>query len=340
MLLAAACAGDERAFEELISSHRQELHRHCYRMLGSAHDADEALQDTLMRAWRGLPGFGGRSSLRTWLYRIATNASLRVVERRPRRVLPVDDGPPADPGAARWQLVEAGWVEPYPSDRAGVEAGVLGPAARYEQSESVELAFVAAFQHLPPNQRAVLLLRDVLGFSAKEAAEVLGTTLASVNSALQRARRTVRRRLPERSQRASLRALGDVRVRELVAAYVEAWERGDVAAILALLTDDATFSMPPYAVWFGGRDAIAAFLPRGPLRERWRLVPVRANGQLAFGCYRWNDDARLHIAHSLDVLTVAGDRIEHITAFLDAESLARFGLPPELPPARDSRSAR
>ena len=328
--LDAARSGDERAFVDLVAPYRRELHAHCYRMLGSVHDADEALQEALVRAWRGLPGFLGRSSLRTWLYKIATNASLRLLEQRSRRALPVDYGPAADPHDAEWRAVEAGWVEPYPSDRLYVDTGGAGPAARYERTESVELAFVAAVQHLPPNQRAVLLLREVLGFSAKETAAALETTVASVNSALQRARGTLRRRLPERSQQASLRALGDVGLRELVQGYVDAWERGDAAAILDLLAEDATFSMPPFAAWYRGREAIAAFLPRGPLRERWRLLPVRANAQPAFGCYRWNSDERSYVAHSIDVVTVAGRRIDQITAFLDAGSLADFGLPPRL----------
>ncbi len=332
VLLAAAREGDERAYERLIEPRRRELHAHCYRMLGSVHDADDAMQDVLLRAWRGLPRFAGRSSLRTWLYTIAHNACLAVIERRPRRALPVDIGPAIDPRDAgdtgAWTAGE-GWVEPYPDE---LGAGREAPAARYERRESVELAFVAAVQHLPPNQRAVLLMRDVLGLSAKEAAAALDTTVASVTSALQRARSTVEGRLPGESQQVSLHALGDTRVRRLVDAYVEAWERGDTAAILALLAEDATFSMPPYAVWFRGHAAIAEFLPAGPLREDWRLVPATAGGQLAFGCYRRDPETGRHVGHSIDVLSVdRHGRVVAITAFLDAELVARLHLPTMLP---------
>jgi RNA polymerase sigma-70 factor, ECF subfamily len=327
-LLAAAQGGDERAYERLIEPRRRELHAHCYRMLGSLHDADDALQDVLLSAWRGLPRFAGRSSLRTWLHTIAHNACLAVIERRPRRALPVDIGPATDPDdTGGWAAVE-GWIEPYPDE---FSAGLAAPAARYERRESVELAFVAAIQHLPPNQRAVLLMRDVLAFSAKETATVLDATIASVTSALQRARSTVAERLPGQSQQVSLRALDDARVRRLVDAYVEAWERGDAEAILALLAEDATFSMPPYALWFRGRADIAKFLPAGPLLEDWRLVPATAGGQLAFGCYRWDADAGCHVGHSIDVLSVDRDgRVAAITAFLDADLLPRFRLPTTL----------
>src|ERR687895_2137423 len=219
-------------------------------MLGSLHDAEDALQETLLRAWRGLPEFGGRSSLRTWLYRIATNACMDVLARRSRRVLPVDFGPASSPsnddGAP---LVESVWVEPYPDDALGLADGYAAPDARYEQREAVELAFVASLQHLPATQRAVLILRDVLGFSASEVAESLDTTVASVNSAMQRARRAVDERLPERSQQATMRSIGDDGVRDIVQRFIDAFERGEVEDILATLTDDATFTMPPYAAW-------------------------------------------------------------------------------------------
>lgn len=325
-LLDAASAGDERAFRALVEPHRRSLHAHCYRMLGSAHDADDALQDTMLRAWKGLARFAGRSSLRTWLHTIAHNVCLSALRRRPRRPLPVDLGPSADPSAIDWSATEGGWLEPYPD----LSLERTEPGARYEARESVELAFVAALQHLPPNQRASLVLRDVLGFSAREAADALGTTVASVTSALQRARISVRDRQPERSQRAELGALGDVGRRALVERYVDAWQRGDPDAIVALLADDAVFSMPPHRAWFRGRQDIAAMLP-GPLATQWRLVPVGANGQLAFGCYAWDPTERRHAAHSLDVVTVRDGRIAAITAFLDAEMLSRFGLPDELP---------
>jgi RNA polymerase sigma-70 factor (ECF subfamily) len=328
-LLDAALGGDERAYQQLVEPYRRELHAQCYRMLGSPHDADDAVQDALLRAWRGLAGFAQRSSVRTWLHKITANVCLAMLEKRPRQALPVDYGPPADPDGADWAVADS-WVQPYPDRRLGPEPGLAAPAARYEQRESVELAFMAACQHLVPRQRAVLLLRDVLGFSAKEVANLLDTTVASVTSALQRARTTVRERLPEQSQQANLRSLGDARVRRLVESYVEAWERADLDAILAMLADDATFTMPPHLTWFRGRDAIARFIPQGPFTERWRLVPARANGQLAFGCYAWRDEAGAYVGNSIDLLTVRDGKIAQITAFLTPEILPAFGLPTQL----------
>src|SRR3954467_14683961 len=260
-LLAAARAGDESAYALLVEPHRRELRAHCYRMLGSIHDADDAVQDALLRAWRGLPRFEGRSTTRSWLYKITTNACLNTIARQPRgRVLPVDFGEPADPhGGAGAPLVESVWMQPYPDERLDLGDDRAAPDARYDRRESVELAFVAALQHLPPNQRAALIMREVLGFSARECADALDATVASINSALQRARKTVEEKLPERSQQATLRALGDERVRDLVQRYVDAWESGDVSRVVAMLTEDATFSMPPNAAWFRGRDAIEAF---------------------------------------------------------------------------------
>jgi RNA polymerase sigma-70 factor (ECF subfamily) len=222
-LLAAAREGDEDAFARLVAPYRAQLHAHCYRMLGSVADGEDALQDTLLRAWRGLPRFDGRSSLRWWLYAIATNACLRAIERRPKRVLPIDYAPAADPhdGPAE-PVTESVWLEPYPDERLGLEAGLLGPDARYEQREGIELAFTAALQHLPPRQRAVLILRDVLGFSARETAEALETTSVSVDSALQRAHKAVDERVPKESQQATLRQLGDATVRDLVDRFVAA----------------------------------------------------------------------------------------------------------------------
>jgi RNA polymerase sigma-70 factor (ECF subfamily) len=319
---------DEEAYRRLVEPHRVELHAHCYRMLGSVQDAEDALQEALLRAWRGLPRFEGRSSLRSWLYTIATNACLKVIERRPKLVLPIDYGPPADPhdGPAE-PVAEAVWMEPYPDGR--LEDGFASPDARYEQRESVELAFVAALQHLPGRQRAALILRDVLGFSAGEVAEALDTTPTSVHSALQRARRTVEERLPEQSQQATLRSLGDARVRELADRYVEAWERGDVDAVVALLAEDATLTMPPRPTWFRGREAVATFLRGWPLASgrRWRTVPARANGQLAFGHYQWDGDEGVFMPHDVEVVVVHDGRIHEITAFLGPEVAGRLGLP-------------
>src|SRR5436309_2955414 len=333
-LLEAARRGDEDAFAGLVELHRGELHAHCYRMLGSVHDAEDALQDALVRAWRGLPRFEARSSLRSWLYRIATNTCLDVIGKRPKRVLPIDYGPAADPHDGPGEpLVESVWVEPYPDERMGVEDGFAAPEARYEQREAVELAFIAALQHLPARQRAVLILREVLGFSAREVAESLDTTAASVNSALQRARKTVEERLPEQSQQATLRALGDDGLRDVVDGYVEAWQRGDVEAVVSMLTEDASFTMPPLRTWFHGLDEIGIFLAGGPLSALWRWRPllVRANGQPALAFYSWDDDEGCYMPFALNVLTLRGDRISDVTAFItrtapapDREVIARM----------------
>jgi RNA polymerase sigma-70 factor (ECF subfamily) len=318
-LLEAARGGDEGAYGRLVEPHRGELHAHCYRMLGSVHDAEDALQDAMLRAWRGLPRFEGRSSLRSWLYTIATNACLNAIEKRPKRVLPVDYGPAADPHDGPGEpLVESVWVEPYPDETLGLEDGFAAPEARYEQRESVELAFVAALQNLPPNQRAVLILREVLGFSAREVAQTLETTTASVNSALQRARAAVDERLPEQSQQATLRALGDQRLTEIVDGYVDAWQRGDVEAVVAMLAEDATFAMPPLATWFGGRDAIGRFLAGWPLSGQWdwRVVRTCANGQAALAFYTWDPEEQAYLRFALNVLTLRGELISDVTAFL------------------------
>ena len=323
-LLAAARGGDQEAYRDLVEPHRRELHAHCYRMLGSVHDAEDAVQDALLRAWRGLPRFEGRSSTRSWLYKITTNTCLTAIARRPKRVLPIDYDP-SDPLDGE-PLVETVWVEPYPDERLGLADGYAGPEARYDQREGVELAFIAALQHLPGTQRAVLILREVLGFSAAEVAELLDTTVASVNSALQRARKAVEERLPDRSQQATLRTLGDERIREIVEGYVAAWERGDTGAIVAMLAEDATFSMPPNREWYRGRAAIADFLPRGPLSMRRRFVPIRANGQLAFGTYCL-EDGRWR-ANAIHLVDLGGDgAIAQMTAFLDRRVFRRFGLP-------------
>jgi len=337
-LLAAARGGDEDAFGRLIGPHRRELHAHCYRMLGSLHDAEDTLQETLLRAWRGLPRFEGRG-LRAWLYKIATNVCLDAIGRRPKRVLPIDHGPAADPDEDPGKpLVESVWVEPYPDETLGLEDGYAAPEASYEQRESVELAFVAAVQHLPANQRAALIMREVLGFSARESAETLDTTVASVNSALQRARSTVDERLPEQSQQATLRTLGDERVREIVEKYMEAMARGDVKAVVGMLAEDAAWSMPPLASWYRGHAALTEFLIRGPLSGewRWRHLATRANGQPAVGAYTWRQEEKAYRPFALDVLTLHGDKIKEVTAFItrsaDVSDPAVFARWPDTPP--------
>ena len=310
-LLSAARKGDEDAYRRLVEPRRAELHAHCYRMLGSVHDAEDALQDALLRAWRGIGRFEGRSSLRSWLYRIATNTCMDLAGKR--RVLPIDYGPGADPhDSPGVPVVENVWVEPYP----GVEDD-------YEQREALELAFVAALQHLPATQRAVLIMREVLGFSAAEVAETLDTSVASVNSALQRARKAVDERMPEQSQQETLRALGDEKVTEIVEEYMAALGSGDIDRVVALLTEDATWSMPPCPMWFRGIETVSAFLTDYPLNERWRHIPTRANGQLAVGCYMW--DGERFAAAVLDVITLRGDKVVDVTAFLAPWVFSRFG---------------
>jgi RNA polymerase sigma-70 factor (ECF subfamily) len=333
-LLDAARAGDESAFNQIVDRHHAGLQAHCYRMLGSLHDAEDALQETLLRAWGGLAEFESRSSLRTWLYRIATNVCLDAIARRPKRVLPQDHGPRAELSTDFGEpLVESVWVEPYPDERLGVEDGYAAPEARYEQREAVELAFIAALQHLPATQRAVLILREVLGFSAKEVSESLETSVASVNSALQRARKAVDARLPERTQQETLRSLGDERTRELVEAYVEAWAKGDVQAVAVLLAEDAVFSMPPWAGWWQGRDTIAGFAKAAfESCPASRAIPTQANGQAALAYYNLDEETGRFKAAALDVLTLEGSQIKEITGFITPELFPHFGLPAELAP--------
>src|SRR3954467_3918074 len=318
-LLDRARRGDDGAYAQLVEPHRGELPAHCYRMLASVHDAEDALQEASLRAWRGLGRFEGRSSLRSWLYTIATNTGLNLIAKRPNRVPPLDSGPsPAPHDGLGMPLSETVWVEPYPDETIGLEDGFAAPEARYEQRESVELAFVAALQHLPATQRAVLILREVLGFSAAEVAETLETTVASVNSALQRARKTVDEKLPERSQQQTLRAIGDEKLQEIVDAYMDAMVRGDVPRVVSMLAEDAAWSMPPLPTWFGGLDGITGFLRNGPLSGewRWRHVPARVNGQAAIAAYTWSDEESAYLPFALDVLTFEGDRIKDVTAFI------------------------
>ncbi|MDA0180692.1 sigma-70 family RNA polymerase sigma factor [Solirubrobacter phytolaccae] len=310
-------AAYEAEYQRLVEPHRRELHAHCYRMLGSVQDAEDALQEALLRAWKAFDRFEGRAQPKTWLYRIATNTCLDAIARRKgKRELPIDRGPDEPP------LTETVWLEPYPD----------APDATYEQRESVELAFIAALQHLPATQRAVLILREVLGFSAKEVAEICDTTPASVNSAMQRARAAVDERLPSQSQQATLQALGDDAITAIVERYVEAWNRGDVDAVVAMLAEDATFSMPPLTQWFRGHEPIRAFLPTGPLSIPRIFVPTRANGQPAFGTYKLIDGEWQR--NAIHVITL--DSRGHITdavAFLDEDLFTYFGLDDEPSPS-------
>jgi RNA polymerase sigma-70 factor (ECF subfamily) len=328
-LIEAAIAGADGAFAELVEPHRRPIHAHCYRMLGSLQDAEDAVQETFLRAWRNLSSFQARSSLRTWLYTIATNVCLRALERRPARVLPIDYGPPSDPHKPIEQpLVESVWIEPYPDERLGLDNGLAGPEARYEQRESIELAFVAALQLLAPRQRAVLILRDVLGFSGAEVAEALETTPASVYSALQRAHATLEQRRPDRTQQATLRSLGDEQLKGIVRRYVDAWARNDVDAIVAMLTDTATLAMPPIPSWYSGREAIEKVLRDVVFdgTRSWRMLSTAANGQLAVGAYEL-DSAGVYAPHGVTVLTLEGPLLGEIVHFRNPSMIDWFGLP-------------
>jgi RNA polymerase sigma-70 factor (ECF subfamily) len=337
-LLETARKGGEDAYARLVEPHRSELQAHCYRMLGSVQDAEDALQEALVRAWKSLDKFEGRSSLRSWLYRIATNTSLDAIERRPKRILPIDYGPPSDPhGGVGEPLVESVWIEPFPDETLGIEDGYASPDARYEQRESVELAFVAALQVLPANQRAVLILREVLGFSAQETADTLDTSVASVNSALQRARATMDKKLPDQSQQETLRALGDEKLRGLVEQYADAWERNDIDAVVGMLAEDAAFTMPPMSRWFHGHDGIRGFLETSSMTGEWgwRSLPVTANGQPALAFYSWDEEKQARVPFAVNVLTFEGEKIKEVDAFIvrgsqdpDPEVQART---PELP---------
>jgi RNA polymerase sigma-70 factor (ECF subfamily) len=290
---------DEHAFRELAETHRRELQVHCYRIVGSVQDAEDLVQETLLAAWRGLEGFEGRASLRSWLYRIATNRCLNALRDRGRR------------------------LEPYP------DALLVDPEARYETREAIGLAFIAALQRLPPRQRAVLVLRDVLGFRAAEVAEMLEVSEAAVTSALHRARSALE---PLPVEQAPLP--GSATERALVARFTDAFEHGDVDGVVALLTADARLTMPPEPLEYEGPEAIAGFLSTVPADGRldmFRLIPIRANGQPAFGCYLRVADAPVAHAYGLMVLTLREDRIAAVTGFPDTSVFAHFGLPRTLP---------
>jgi RNA polymerase sigma-70 factor (TIGR02960 family) len=331
VILERAKAGDEEAFRSLCEPYRSELRAHCYRIVGSVEDAEDLVQETLLAAWRGLGSFEGRATTRSWLYRIATNRALNALRdrgRRPREPAPSPEEGPEPPLPTRH--VEPIWLQPYPDALLDAVADRSHePDARYEAREAIELAFVAGLQRLPPLQRAVLVLRDVLAFRASEVAAMLDTTEGSVNAALRRARAAVERAVsaggPERAP------LPDsAEERQVVAQFTDAFERSDVELLVGLLTDDALLTMPPQPFEFEGRAAIGRFfstVPAGGALDRILLVPTRANGQPAFACYL--RDAQTPIAHAYGVmvLTLRGDRISAITGFVDTSLFPRFGLP-------------
>ncbi len=316
---------DHMITAEELEEHRSSLTGHCYRMLGSAVDADDAVQEAMVRAWRGLGSFDGRSSLRTWLYRIATNVCLDAIAARSRRERPVDAGPNGTVFDDLGQRPRSHWLEPIPD--AGALPADDDPARLVAERQSLRLAFVAALQHLPAKQRAALILAEVVGWSAAEIANCLGTSIAAVNSALQRARAT----LAEREVKPAPGELTNAQSQTVVR-FVDAFERYDMEALAAILREDTEMSMPPFTLWLRGPEAIAAWmLGRGAACRGSRLVPTAANGHPAFGHYKPAEDKRALTPWALVVLELGGERIQSMTFFLDTEVLfPRFGLPPEL----------
>jgi RNA polymerase sigma-70 factor (ECF subfamily) len=331
-----ADARDEPAFAALFERHRAALQLHCYRMLGSFEDSEDLVQETFLRAWRNRASFrpGERSSFRAWIYRIATNACLDVLRSRPRRVLPPEVGPAtADPAAPPSPPADLPWLQPYP-DRLlePVSPAEDEPAAVVVARETIELAFIAAIHHLPPRQRAVLILRDVLGWSAKDAASLLEVSVASVNSALQRARATLRERLGERRTDWKRSSEPSAPERELLRRYVDAHERADADALAALLREDARLTMPPHPTWYAGREAILIAARQGfdPAFGRLRTIVTGANRQPAAAHYLRRPGASEYRPLALDVLRIEGARIAEITSFVTPALFPAFGLPPAL----------
>jgi RNA polymerase sigma-70 factor (TIGR02960 family) len=328
--LSRARSGDQAAFERLVEPYRRELQVHCYRILGSVQDAEDMLQETLVAAWRGLDAFEGRASLRTWLYRIATNASLGVLRRaRPAREIPPPPEPPGDFPPATRTMAEPVWLEPYPDAWLDdLPDSTPGPEARYDSREAIELAFVVALQQLSPRERAAVVLKDVLGFRVAETADLLDATEASVNSALQRARDKLDRLNRDR-RRVDAPVPGSAAERDLVGRFARAFESGDVGSVVALLSEDARLTMPPESMEYVGPPAIHRFFSTVPARgelQRFKLVATRANGQPAFGCYLRTHEGPLR-AYGLMVLTLSRDRVVAITGFPDTSVFASFGLP-------------
>ena len=328
--MAAARAGDQHQFSQVTEPYRRELQVHCYRILGSVQDAEDLTQETLLRAWRRIDTYEGRASLRAWLYKIATNACLDAIDKRSRRALPPQAGPQGDPGQPLAPpLAEPIWLEPYPTELiADLEAS---PEARYSLRESITLAFLVALQSLPPRQRAVLILRDVLDWQAREVAELLDTTASAVNSALHRARVTLSQNYHGAEPETAQIAAADAATQRLLDRYVQAWEEADVTSLTELLREDAVLSMPPSPSWYAGRDAVVSVVRGmafgGDARGRWRMLPASANVQPAFAFYQRDEASSAYQAFGLQVLTIEHGQVADIVAFLDPSLLARFGLP-------------
>ncbi|WP_433380627.1 sigma-70 family RNA polymerase sigma factor [Streptosporangium sp. CA-115845] len=339
-VVTAAQAGDESAFAALVERHRGELRVHCYRMLGSFDESEDLVQETFLRAWRNLDGFERRSTLRTWLYRIATNACLDALEGRARRVLPHHVTVPSDPSVALSSGTDIPWLQPFP-DRLWEPAapGEAEPDTVVVGRETIELAFLAAIQHLPPRQRAALILRDVLGWPAKQTAALLEGSVASVNSAVQRARATLREHLPERRLEWAPSAEPTERERAVLRRYMDAVEHADLGAVAALLAEEVRATMPPYPMWFQGRDAVVASLAESwdtgspDYVGRFQMVETRANGGPAAAAYVRRLGEHTYRAVAIGVLRIEDDRVVELTAFHDPALFPAFALPMALPPA-------
>lgn len=335
-LLAAAQHGDANQFSELAEPYRRELQVHCYRILGSLHEAEDMVQETFLKAWRRLDTYAGRASFRAWLYKIATNTCLDFLDqRRSRRLLPTEAGPASDPGTILPPSAEATWLEPFP-DEWLVDASAVNPESRYTDRESISLSFMTALQYLPPRQRAVLILRDVLDFSANETADLLEITVSSANSALHRARVTLAKRYQRPDIRSSAASVVDERTQWLLDHFVQAWESADVEGLVALLKEDAILAMPPSPSWYQGREIIGLFVAEtvfadngmfgGQAYHRWRLIPTHANASPAFALYL-RTATEEYEAFGVQVLSYESNKLTQIMDFLDPSLPARFGLP-------------
>jgi RNA polymerase sigma-70 factor (ECF subfamily) len=341
-LLSAALQGDANEFSQLTEPYRRELQAHCYRILGSLHEAEDLVQETFLRAWRRLESFEGRSSLRAWLYKIATHACLDALDRKKsRRTLPPSKTPAADPlSQISPPSTEPIWLEPYPDE--WLVDSAAGPEARYLASESVTLAFLAALQGLPPRQRAVLILKDVLDWPANEIAQITGLTTSAVNSALHRARVTLNKNYHQHGMEKVAGSKADLQTQALLDQYVRAWEKADVDGLVALLKKEAVFSMPPSPSWYSGKDSIGKFVAAtvfadqgmfsGLARGRWRLVPSRANHQPAYAIYQ-KDEAGGYQAFGIHVIDIQEGSIAEVVSFVDPDLPVRFGLPSRLMPS-------
>jgi RNA polymerase sigma-70 factor (ECF subfamily) len=327
MSLAAARKGDSQQFSALVEPYRRELRAYCYRLLGSLEDAEDLVQETMLRAWRRLETFEGRASFRAWLYKIATNTCLDAISKASKRGLPNSRRAPANPQDSLPPVVsDPVWLDPFPDD--WLDEATPSAEARYTQQESVTLAFLTALQILPPHQRTVLVLRDVLDWQASEVAALLDMTVSAVNSALHRARSTLSKHQLLAPERATI-TKDDAQIRALLERYVRAWEAVDVAGLVALLKEDATFSMPPFPAWFQSREAIAAFFAASVFTPNlsWHLRPIYASGQYGFAAYQYDSATDSYQAHAIHVLAVDSASIINLTAFLNPALFPHFGLP-------------